>query len=123
MLSHAFESLNVNRVELTVDSRNVASLAAVKKLGAVQEGILRQHKILESGYVRDTVLFSIIRPEWPAVKIGLQIRLIALDNPDLPVEFIRELLMSKNMDRSLIELFELKKLNTPLILQHSTSTI
>jgi RimJ/RimL family protein N-acetyltransferase len=79
MMTYAFEILKINRVEITVDSRNTRSLAATKKLGAVQEGILRQHKILENGYVRDTVLFSILQSEWPAVKKKLISRLSAFD--------------------------------------------
>ena|SRR3989338_5562719 len=75
LLQHAFESLNINRVEFTIDSRNVRSLAAVKKLGATEEGTLRQHMILENGFVRDTVVLSIIQSEWPQIKIKLQERL------------------------------------------------
>lgn len=75
LLACAFEQLNVNRVEFTVDSRNLNSRAAVKKLGAIEEGILRQHIILEDGYIRDTVVYSIVKSEWPAIKEKLQARL------------------------------------------------
>ncbi len=75
LLKQAFELLDFNRVELATDSRNTHSRAAIKKLGAVEEGLLRQHIILDNGYIRDTVLFSIIKPEWPDVKEKLQARL------------------------------------------------
>lgn len=75
LLQNAFENLEMNRIEFTVDARNVRSIAAVKKLGATQEGILRQHRILQDGFVRDTVMLSIIRSEWPAIKSELEHRL------------------------------------------------
>jgi len=67
-LSHAFETWRVNRVELITDPRNLASRAAMKLLGAVQEGVIRRHLVYKDGRVRDSVLFSIIREEWPAVR-------------------------------------------------------
>ena len=76
LLQYAFETLYVNRVQLKTDMRNARSRAAIKKLGATEEGILRQHMILEDGFVRDTVIFSIIKPEWPYIKAGLQKRLL-----------------------------------------------
>jgi RimJ/RimL family protein N-acetyltransferase len=75
LLQHAFEDLKVNRIEFVTDSRNNRSRAAIKKLGASEEGILRQHMILENGFVRDSVIFSIIQPEWPRVKAGLSARI------------------------------------------------
>lgn len=75
MLTLAFETLKINRVELTTDSRNIHSQAAIKKLGATQEGVLRQQKIIENGYVRDTILFSILQSEWSTVKEKLRLRL------------------------------------------------
>jgi len=75
LLSHAFEKLNTNRIELFTDSRNLHSRAAIKKLGATEEGIMRQHMVLDNGYVRDSVLFSIIKPEWSAIKEKLHLRL------------------------------------------------
>jgi len=65
MLKRAFD-LGYRRVEFRVDSRNVRSQAAMTKLGAVREGVLRAHAITWNGVVRDTVLFSILRDEWPA---------------------------------------------------------
>lgn len=67
-LSHAFETWRVNRVELITDPRNLASRAAMKLLGAVQEGVIRRHLIYKDGRVRDSVLFSIIAEEWPTVR-------------------------------------------------------
>jgi RimJ/RimL family protein N-acetyltransferase len=75
LLSLAFEEMNANRIQFFMDSRNERSAAAIKKLGAQQEGIFRQHMVLEDGYLRDTIVFSIIKPEWPPVKASLQKRL------------------------------------------------
>jgi RimJ/RimL family protein N-acetyltransferase len=75
LLRHAFEEMEMNRVEFVTDARNLRSRAAIKKLGATEEGILRQHMILGSGLLRDTVVFSIIQPEWPSVKSKLDERL------------------------------------------------
>ncbi|HEY8203413.1 MAG TPA: GNAT family protein [Pyrinomonadaceae bacterium] len=71
LLTHAFERWHRNRVELITDVFNEQSRAAILRLGAKQEGILRKHLILPSGRVRDSVLFSIIDEEWPEVKAGL----------------------------------------------------
>ena len=65
LIGHAFESLGMNRVSFNVDRTNLRSQKAVLKLGAVQEGILRQHAITYTGRVRDTVVFSISKDEWP----------------------------------------------------------
>jgi len=75
LLTHAFENLNVNRVEFSTDARNLRSRAAIKKLGAQEEGILRQHMVVQNNHIRDTVIFSIIKSEWPNVKEGLLLRL------------------------------------------------
>jgi RimJ/RimL family protein N-acetyltransferase len=64
MLSRAFDC-GIRRVEFRVDRRNTRSLAAVKKLGAVREGLLRADRITWTGHVRDTALFAILRDEWP----------------------------------------------------------
>ena len=64
MLARAFES-GFRRVEFRVDSRNARSQAAMKKLGAVREGVMRAHGITWTGHVRDTVLFAILEDEWP----------------------------------------------------------
>ena len=65
MLKRAFDS-GIRRVEFRVDSRNERSQAAMKKLGAVREGVLRADRITWNGHVRDTVLFAILKDEWPA---------------------------------------------------------
>jgi len=70
-LAHAFERLQVNRVELITDPRNLASRAAMKILGATQEGVIRNHLIYKDGRIRDSILFSIIAGEWPAVRARL----------------------------------------------------
>lgn len=68
LLTHAFEALNASRVELKTDALNEKSRNAIRRLGAVEEGVLRSHIITASGRVRDTVYFSILESEWPAVK-------------------------------------------------------
>jgi RimJ/RimL family protein N-acetyltransferase len=64
MLKRAFEC-GIRRVEFRVDARNTRSQAAMKKLGAVREGLLRADRITWTGHVRDTVLFAILKEEWP----------------------------------------------------------
>jgi RimJ/RimL family protein N-acetyltransferase len=64
MLGRAFDC-GIRRVEFRVDARNTRSQAAMKKLGAVREGVLRADRITWTGHVRDTVLFAILRDEWP----------------------------------------------------------
>jgi len=71
LLTHAFEILKVNRVELKTDALNQKSRAAILRLGAVEEGTFRKHIVTATGRVRDTVYFSIIDSEWPAVKARL----------------------------------------------------
>ncbi len=79
MLRHAFEGLGCNAVELRTHRLNDQSRAAIERLGAKLDGILRQHMIMPDGHVRDTVVYSIIRDEWPAVKAGLEQRMAELD--------------------------------------------
>lgn len=74
LLGHAFDSGAV-RVEFMVDVRNARSQAAVTKLGATKEGVLRSNKITWTGHVRDTAVFSIIAQDWPAVRDRLDFRL------------------------------------------------
>jgi len=78
MLNHAFAAGAV-RVQFRVDTRNQRSQAAVSKLGAVREGILRRDRITWTGYIRDTVYFSILSSEWPEVKNRLEQRLAEFD--------------------------------------------
>jgi RimJ/RimL family protein N-acetyltransferase len=74
LLAHAFEVVGVNRVALVTDALNTRSQAAIAKLGAVREGVLRAHMLSQGGRVRDTVVFSITAAEWPAVRAGLLAR-------------------------------------------------
>jgi RimJ/RimL family protein N-acetyltransferase len=75
LLSHAFEHWHCVRVELITDVLNQQSRAAILRLGAKEEGVLRNHLILPSGPIRDSVVFSIIDSEWPDVKARLEERL------------------------------------------------
>jgi N-acetyltransferase len=74
-LTYAFDTLSVNRVELITDPVNLTSRAAMKILGAVQEGVIRNHLIYKDGRIRDSVLFSIIKSEWPGVRDRLMRKL------------------------------------------------
>ena len=72
LLTHAFETLGAYRVEFKTDALNTRSRQAILRLGAVEEGTLRRHTIVRAtGRVRDTVYFSILDTEWPAVKARL----------------------------------------------------
>ena len=75
LLGHAFDALGANRVELKTDALNRQSRAAILRIGATQEGILRQHVRCASGRMRDTVYFSILASEWPDVRRRLDDRL------------------------------------------------
>jgi RimJ/RimL family protein N-acetyltransferase len=68
MLRYGFETLHLNRIELKTDILNSASRAAMKKLGAREEGILRGHTLMSTGRYRDTVYYSILKSEWPDIK-------------------------------------------------------
>lgn len=68
MLQHAFEKLNCIAVEIRTDVLNEVSRNAIQRLGAKQDGILRNHKIMRDGRIRDTVCYSITKEEWPDVK-------------------------------------------------------
>jgi RimJ/RimL family protein N-acetyltransferase len=75
LLEHAFERLDCNRVEFKTDSLNEQSRAALLGIGAKEEGILRNHMVTESGRLRHSVYFSVIREEWPSVRDHLRARL------------------------------------------------
>ncbi|OLY76161.1 GCN5 family acetyltransferase [Pseudomonas sp. ATCC PTA-122608] len=75
LLTHAFEVMDCVRVQFTTDELNEKSRAAILRLGAVQEGIVRHERIMPDGRKRNSVRFSIIDPEWPQVKAGLLARL------------------------------------------------
>ncbi|WP_439854972.1 GNAT family N-acetyltransferase [Pseudomonas yamanorum] len=76
LLTHAFEVMDCVRVQFTTDELNEKSRAAILRLGAVQEGIVRHERIMPDGRKRNSVRFSIIDPEWPQVKAGLLARLV-----------------------------------------------
>jgi RimJ/RimL family protein N-acetyltransferase len=82
LLENAFGA-GYNRVEFKTDSKNARSRAALKKLGAVEEGALRGHMWMPQGYFRDTVYFSVLAAEWPGVKAGLEARLETLGKASL----------------------------------------
>jgi RimJ/RimL family protein N-acetyltransferase len=75
LLTHAFEALHCIAVEFRTNFFNFASREAIARLGAKQDGILRNHMLLPDGTRRDTVVFSILDSEWPAVKTHLGYRL------------------------------------------------
>lgn len=75
MLTHAFETLKFNRVAFLTDYLNQPSRQAILRLGAKQEGIMRNHMVMADGRIRDTVVFSIAKHEWPGVKSFIQHKL------------------------------------------------
>jgi RimJ/RimL family protein N-acetyltransferase len=75
LLRHAFEQLRVMRVQLKTDARNLRSRAAIERIGAKFEGILRNHMLVRGGVVRDSAYYSVIDTEWPEVKVRLEERL------------------------------------------------
>jgi N-acetyltransferase len=75
LLRHAFEDLGAARVQFKTDLNNVHSQRAIEKLGAKREGVLRRYQKRSNGYIRDTVMYSILAEEWPEVKAGLEARL------------------------------------------------
>ncbi|HEY4318128.1 MAG TPA: GNAT family protein [Herbaspirillum sp.] len=75
LLTHAFDTLDCIAVEFRTHSMNHQSRAAIARLGAKQDGVLRAHRIMADGSLRDTVVFSIVAPEWPAVRSHLRHKL------------------------------------------------
>lgn len=75
MLQHAFETLGCIAVEFRTHWHNQQSRAAIARLGAKQDGVLRSHRLEPDGARRDTVVFSILDSEWPSVRKSLQHRL------------------------------------------------
>jgi N-acetyltransferase len=75
LLGHAFDECGFGRVKLQTDLVNTRSQAAIAKLGATREGVLRRHIRRADGSWRDTVVYSILRDEWPVVRAGLERRL------------------------------------------------
>ena len=76
LLMHAFDDCGFGRVKIQTDLMNTRSQAAIAKLGAVREGVLRRHTRRADGTFRDTVVFAITIDEWPAVRAGLEARLV-----------------------------------------------
>jgi RimJ/RimL family protein N-acetyltransferase len=74
LLGHCFDDLGYGRVKIQTDRLNTRSQAAIAKLGAQREGVLRRHSKREDGTFRDTVVFSVLSDEWPSVKAGLMER-------------------------------------------------
>jgi N-acetyltransferase len=72
LLRHAFDVEDTHRVQLKTDLNNLRSQRAIERIGAVREGILREHLLLGSGRFRTSVFYSILRPEWPEVKAALE---------------------------------------------------
>ncbi len=75
LLGRAFDTLGCLAVELRTHHANLRSQAAIERLGAHRDGVLRQHQIMPDGHVRDTVVYSILAAEWPAVRERLAARL------------------------------------------------
>ena len=76
LLKYAFEELNCIRVQFKADARNERSIRGIERLGAIREGVLRNHYVLLDGTFRDSVYFSILDKEWPGVKRQLEERLV-----------------------------------------------
>jgi N-acetyltransferase len=74
LLTHAFEVLGIQRVAFVTDVLNQRSQAAIVKLGATREGILRSHMVSQGGRMRDSVVFSIVASEWPQIRQALHVR-------------------------------------------------
>jgi len=82
MLQYAFEKLTCIAVEIRTDVLNTVSRQAIQRLGVKQDGILRHHKIMRDGRIRDTVCYSIIKPEWKQVKENLMKKLMKYNKQD-----------------------------------------
>ena len=77
MLGHAFDTLGAERVVWHTDIRNLRSQAAIERLGATREGVLRHHRRRPDGSLRDTVQYAMVALEWPAVRERLAAGLAA----------------------------------------------
>jgi RimJ/RimL family protein N-acetyltransferase len=75
LLTHAFEALEVQRVAFITDVLNRHSQAAIAKLGATREGVLRSHMVSQGDRIRDSVVFSIVAGEWPRIRQALRARI------------------------------------------------
>jgi len=72
MLKHAFGSLLCNRVAFSVDALNEKSLSAIERIGAIKEGISRSDMRMRDGRLRDSVIFSVVKNEWPKTKLHIE---------------------------------------------------
>lgn len=79
LLTRAFDELGCHAVEFRTHWHNHQSRAAIARLGAKQDGVLRNHKVWHDGTLRDTVVFSVIATEWPTVRSALHARLDGQD--------------------------------------------
>lgn len=77
LLKYCFEELHVNRVQIKTGHENFRSQAAIERIGAVKEGILRNHMIRKEGIIRHTVMYSIIKEEWDQVKKRFENKLLS----------------------------------------------
>ncbi len=84
LMQYWFEAQKANAIEFRTHYFNEASRRAIERLGAKQDGVLRSHQILKDGSIRDTVVYSIIASEWPAVKNNLQAKLAKFRNAANP---------------------------------------
>lgn len=75
LLCHAFETLGLVRVEFKTDSLNLASRRALARIGATEEGVFRNHMIVQGGRLRHSVYFSVIDSDWPVIKASLESKL------------------------------------------------
>lgn len=92
LMRHAFETLDCERVEFRTHVLNVQSRAAIERLGAHLDGILRRHLLMPNGTWRDTCVYSVLASEWPAVKAGLEARVAgALDRRSIVAQGARDL--------------------------------
>jgi RimJ/RimL family protein N-acetyltransferase len=72
LLKHCFEGLHAIRVQLKTDSRNIASQKAIENIGAIREGVFRNHQIMPDGWVRDSIYYSILAEEWSLIQSRLE---------------------------------------------------
>lgn len=75
MMAYAFETLKLNRVAFVTDFLNKNSQRAIKRLGAKEEGTMRNHKVMPDGRIRDSVFYSVCTHEWPSIKQNLTFKL------------------------------------------------
>lgn len=71
LLTHAFDAMDVQAVQIRTDALNKRSQTAIERLGAKKDGLLRGHQVMADGRVRDSVVYSILRHEWPGVRANL----------------------------------------------------